>query len=80
MPEAILRTSLSSLDSDTINEVVIASAKGNEEDSVDMRKRKLESLKFQQEMIDEERTKVTVAPEVKEEKPANDTESKPIHC
>jgi hypothetical protein len=50
MPEAALRSSLSSMDSDTINEVVIASAKGKEEDSLDIRKRKLDSLKFQQEV------------------------------
>eukprot|EP01039_Chlorochromonas_danica_P001858 gene1858-2033_t len=57
LPTAVVRSSLSSLDSDTINEVVLAAAKSSEEDSPDIRKRKLESLKFQQEKIDEERAK-----------------------
>lgn len=57
---------------------MIASAKGNEEDSMDMRKRKLESLKFQQEMIDEERAKVTVVPEVKDTRAPIESESKLI--
>lgn len=67
LPTEVLRSSLSSLDSDTINEVVLASVSGKEEDSIDIRKRKLESLKFQQEMIDEERAKaVANLPPVKE--------------
>jgi hypothetical protein len=42
---------MSSLDSDTINEVVIAVASPSEENSIDMRKRKLESLQFQNEVF-----------------------------
>lgn len=61
LPTAVVRSSLSSLDSDTINEVVLAAAKSSEEDSPDIRKRKLESLKFQQEKIDEERAKKEAA-------------------
>lgn len=53
-PEDILRSSMSSLDSDTINEVVVASASAGEERTTDMQKRKLESLKFQEELIEEE--------------------------
>jgi LETM1 and EF-hand domain-containing protein 1, mitochondrial len=50
-PEEVLKSSMSSLDSDTINEVVIAAAPANAEQTTEMRKRKLESLKFQQEVI-----------------------------
>jgi hypothetical protein len=49
-PEDILRSSMSSLDSDTINEVVVAAASAGEEKTVDMQKRKLESLRFQEEV------------------------------
>ena len=49
-PEEVLKSSVSSLDSDTINEVVVASAKVGEEKTIDMQKRKLESLKFQEEV------------------------------
>lgn len=50
-----LRDSLSSLDEEIINEVVIAAARPSEENTIDMKTRKLESLQFQQEMILEER-------------------------
>jgi len=53
-PEEVLKSSMSSLDSDTINEVVVASASMGEEKTIDMQKRKLESLKFQEELIEEE--------------------------
>eukprot|EP01038_Epipyxis_sp_PR26KG_P006148 gene6148-8475_t len=53
--EDILRSSISSLDSDTINEIVIAAASPAEQNSIDIRKRKLDSIQFQQEMIEEER-------------------------
>ena len=49
-PEAVLRDSLSSLDEDIINEVVIEAARGTEKDSVEMRQRRLESIEFQQEV------------------------------
>lgn len=48
--EVGLKSSLSSLDSDTINEVVIAVAKEGEENSVDIKMRKLDSLQFQKEV------------------------------
>jgi hypothetical protein len=49
-PEEVLKSSMSSLDSDTINEVVVAAAHVGEEKTLDMQKRKLESLKFQEEV------------------------------
>lgn len=56
-PEDVLRSSLSSLTDDTINEVVIAAASADEVDSADIRKRKLDSLQFQTELIEDEREK-----------------------
>lgn len=53
-PEEVLKSSMSALDPDTINEIVVATATNVESDSLEMRRRKLESLKFQQEMIAEE--------------------------
>lgn len=53
-PEEVLKSSMSALDADTINEIIVATATGSEADSLEMRRRKLESLKFQQEMIAEE--------------------------
>ncbi len=44
------RSSISSLDSDTLNEVVLAVASNVEEQSLDIRRRKLESLQFQKEV------------------------------
>lgn len=52
-PEEVLRSSISSLTDDTINEVVLAAATDNE-DLIDLRKRKLESLQFQKDLIEEE--------------------------
>lgn len=49
-PETVLRDSLSSLDEDIINEVVIEAAQGNEKDSLEIRQRRLESIEFQQEV------------------------------
>lgn len=49
-PEEVLKSSMSALDSDTINEVVIAAAPASAEKSIEVQKRKLESLKFQQEV------------------------------
>lgn len=54
-PEDVLKSSMSSLDSDTINEVVLAVAKPEEESSIEIKVRKLESIEFQKEMIREER-------------------------
>jgi len=54
-PEEILKSSMSSLDSDIINEVVLAVAKPDEESSIEIKVRKLESLEFQSDMIREER-------------------------
>ena len=53
--EDLLRSSISSLDSDTINEVVLANANIDESKSVDMQIRRLESIQFQRELIEEER-------------------------
>jgi LETM1 and EF-hand domain-containing protein 1, mitochondrial len=49
-PEDILKSSMSSLDLNTINEVLVESSSVHEEDSLEMRKRKLESFKFQKEV------------------------------
>lgn len=49
-PETVLRDSLSSLDEDIINEVVIEAAQGVEKDSLEIRQRRLESIEFQQEV------------------------------
>lgn len=54
-PEELLKSSISSLDRDTINEALVASASDSEEQqSLELRQRKIESLKRQQELIDEE--------------------------
>ena len=50
-----LGKTISSFDEDVINEVVLSASKGNEEDTVDMKLRKLESLEHQEELIDDER-------------------------
>jgi LETM1 and EF-hand domain-containing protein 1, mitochondrial len=62
-PEEVLRSSISSLTDDTINEVVLAAAADNE-DLKDLRKRKLESLQFQQELIEEETSETAAKPAV----------------
>lgn len=49
-PEQVLKSSMSFLDSDTINEVVLNAAKDEEADSNDMRRRRLESIQFQKEV------------------------------
>ena len=54
-PEDVLKSSIQSLDSDIINEVVLAVAKPGEENSIDMQTRKLESMQFQKELIEDER-------------------------
>merc|ERR1711968_213273 len=50
-----LGKTISSFDEDVINEVVLSASKGTEEDTVDMKLRKLESLEHQEELIDDER-------------------------
>ena len=50
-----LSKSLASMDEDTVNEIVLAAANPTEQNSNDMRRRKLESLQFQAELINEER-------------------------
>jgi hypothetical protein len=50
-PEQVLRSSMSFLDADTINEVVLEAASRGEVDTADMRRRRLESIQFQQEVI-----------------------------
>jgi hypothetical protein len=50
-----LRNSLSSFDENVINEAVLKAARPEEANTVGMKARKLESLQFQEEMIEEER-------------------------
>jgi hypothetical protein len=49
-----IKTSISSMDEEVLNEVVLAAARNEEENTVDIKKRKLESIQFQNEMIQEE--------------------------
>lgn len=49
--EDVLKSSMSSMDLDTINEIVLAAASPEEENTPDMRKRKLDSLQFQKEVF-----------------------------
>jgi hypothetical protein len=49
-PEDIIKSSMSALNEDIINEVVLAVASPAEEDTTDIRMRKLESLEFQKEV------------------------------
>eukprot|EP01041_Mallomonas_annulata_P006773 gene6773-13722_t len=53
-PENVIRDSLSSMDDEVVNEVVLEAARSEEEGTVEMRTRKLESLQFQKEMIEDE--------------------------
>jgi len=53
--EEVLKSSISSLTDETINEVVLAAANQDEENSSEIKKRKLESIQFQKEMIEDER-------------------------
>jgi len=52
--EESLQTSISSMDEDVVNEVIVQSASAKEVNTAEMKKRKLESLQFQNEMIQEE--------------------------
>lgn len=54
-PENLLKRSMSSLDLDIVNEVVISAASTQEDDTPEIRKRKLESIEFQKEMMAEEK-------------------------
>lgn len=49
-PDQVLQSSLSFLDADTINEVVLEAASGGEVDTPEMRRRRLESIQFQREV------------------------------
>ena len=46
--------SISNMDEDVINEVVLSASRPSEENSVDFKKRRIESIEFQNELIDEE--------------------------
>ena len=65
-PEDVMKETMSSLDSETINEVVLAAAKADEQTSIDITERKLEQLQFQAEMIEEERDDYEIATKKKE--------------
>ena len=49
-----IKSSISSLDEEVLNEVVLAAARKEEEETVEIKQRRLESLEFQQEMIEDE--------------------------
>jgi hypothetical protein len=49
-PDQVLKSSMSFLDADTINEVVLEAASTSEADTPDMRRRRLESIQFQKEV------------------------------
>lgn len=52
--EETLQTSISSMDEDVVNEIIVESASATEVNTAEFKKRKLESLQFQNEMIKEE--------------------------
>jgi hypothetical protein len=49
-PQQVLKSSMSALDADTINEVVLNAASQGEADTTAMRRRRLESIEFQKEV------------------------------
>lgn len=49
-PDQVLKSSMSFLDADTINEVVLGAASTTEADTPEMRRRRLESIQFQKEV------------------------------
>lgn len=49
-PDQVLKSSMSFLDADTINEVVLGAASTKEADTPEMRRRRLESIQFQKEV------------------------------
>ena len=63
--EDVLKSSISSLTDDTINEVILAAALPTEANSIEIQKRKLDSLQFQNEMINEEREESDEARQIK---------------
>lgn len=77
-PEDVIRSSMSSLDSDTINEVVLDSIKSEEENSIDVKTRKLESLQFQSDMIEEEREETSKVEKEKEKQKEMEKEKEKI--
>lgn len=64
-PGEVLRDSISSMDDDVINEVVLDAASREEADTPELRKRRLESIEFQNEMIEDERELARKAAEEK---------------
>lgn len=66
-PEDVLKSSMQALDQGIINEVVLAAASQSEKNTLDMKARKLESIQFQKERIDEERVKTDTKPDQKTE-------------
>lgn len=67
-PEEVLRDSISSMDDDVINEVVLDAASREEADTPELRRRRLESIEFQNEMIEDERDDAEQAKKAAEEK------------
>lgn len=76
--EEVLKSSISSMDADTINEIVLAAASPAEEDTVEIRKRKLESLQFQKEMIEDEREELEESEETKAQTKSSQTKQRLI--
>lgn len=70
----VLRSSLSSLTDDTINEIVLANLLPSEEHSRENKMRRLDSLQFQQELIEDEREEVQEGAKKKKEKEAKEKE------
>jgi Ca2+-binding EF-hand superfamily protein len=50
-----IKSSISGLDEELLNEVVLAAARDEDEDNIEIKLRRLESLEYQNEMIEEER-------------------------
>lgn len=67
--ETILRNSLSSLDDDVVNEVVLEAARPEELSTVEMRQRKLDSLERAEEMIEDDQKAKEEAEATAAEKP-----------
>jgi len=68
-PEQVLKSGMSFLNADTINEVVLNAASRGEVDTADMRRRRLESIQFQTEMMDGERQEREGAAKAQKDKP-----------
>ena len=72
--EDLLKRSMSSLDLDMVNEVVIAAATATEADTEEIQKRKLESLIFQKELMMEEKEMMKEKEMIKEKEKEEDKE------